>query len=238
MSEKVGRTARLAGGMPSLRLCALAFLLVVAVPPASAQDPPLVRLALVDLYGLTPEVAASAAAESAAVLDRLGARTEVRWKAPSDPDDPRDLRVVLMPGDPGRLLKRTVMGAVQRGAPTLTLWVFPRTVATVLGLPAEEAGSRTPEERAVFARAFARVVAHEVVHLTCPWREHDASGLMAAHMSQATLRGLSFEPEASLRRDFVLGAAIQTDRSLPVARGSALSTDAKSMARLRLRAHP
>jgi len=220
MSEKSVGTARRAGGMPSLRLCVLALLVAgTSVASAQDQDPPLVRLALVDLYGLTPDVAAASAAETAAVLDRLGARTEVRWKAPSDPDDPRDLRVVLMPGDPGRLLKRTVMGAVQRGAPTLTLWVFPRTVAAVLGLPTEAAGSRTPEERAVFVRAFGRVVAHEVVHLMCPWREHDASGLMAAHMSQATLRGVSFEVEASLRRDFVLGAAVQADRSLQLARG-------------------
>ena len=171
-----------------------------------------------DLFGLAPDVAAPAAAEAAAVLDRLGARTEVRWKAPSDPDDPRELLVVVMPGEPGRLLKRTVMGAVQRDAPTRTLWVFPRTIAAVLGLPAEATDSRTPEERAVFARAFGRVVAHEVVHLVCPWRGHDASGLMAAHMSQAMLRGEPFEPETSLRREFVLGAAVQADRSPPVAR--------------------
>ena len=67
----------------------------------------------------------------------------------------------------------------------------------------------------MFVRAFGRVVAHEVVHLTCPWRGHDAAGLMAAHMSQATLRGVPFEPEASLRRDFVLGAAA-TDGSSPL----------------------
>jgi hypothetical protein len=213
--------------MRSSRLCALASMLVVAVVPArlaraldvpAAPDPPLVRLALVDLYGLPPDGAARAAAEVAAVLDRLGARTEVRWREASGPDDPRDLVVVVMPGDPGRRLKRTVMGAVQRDAPTRVLWVFPMTIARVLGLSPEAGASRTPEERAVFERAFGRVVVHEVVHIVCPWRAHDASGLMAAHVSQATLRGVRFEPDASLRRDFVLGATARGDRSPLVAR--------------------
>jgi len=230
MTGKVCGTTRLAAGRHSLRLCALASVLVAAglpappahgspSPPGSATDRPLVRLALVDLYGLTPDVAAQAAAEAAAVLDGLGARTEVRWKAPSDPDDPRELLVTVMPGEPGRRLKRSVMGAVQRGAPTRTLWVFPRTIAAALDLSADAAGSGTPVERAALARAFGRVVAHEVVHLTCPWRGHDAAGLMAAHMSQAVLRGAPLGPEASLRRDFVLGTVAQADGYDVLARG-------------------
>jgi hypothetical protein len=212
--------------MRSSRQCSLAVVLSVAavvptrpahgldvLPPlASADDPPLVRLSLVDLYGLTGGVTGQAAAESAAVLARLGARTEVRHKAPSDAHDPRDLLVVVMPGDPGPLLERSVLGAVQRDAPTRALWVFPRTIAAALGLASDRA-AWTPEERAVFARALGRVVAHEVVHLTCPWRAHDRSGLMAARMSRATLRGAPFEPEASLRRDFVRGAGAQAGRS-------------------------
>jgi hypothetical protein len=131
--------------------------------------------------------------------------------------DPRDLLVIVMPGDPGPLLKRTVMGAVQRDAPTRALWVFPRTIAAALGLAADAPAAGTPAERAAFARALGRVVAHEVVHLMCPWREHDRSGLMAARMSRATLQGKPFHPAASLRRDFVLGAAAQADRSSRVA---------------------
>jgi hypothetical protein len=184
--------------------------------PSPSDDPPLVRLSLVDLYGLAADVGAPAAAEAAAVLEGLGARTEVRRKAPSDAHDARDLLVVVMPGDPGPLLQRNVLGAVQRDAPTRALWVFPRTIAAALGLSTNAAGWTAPD-RARFATALGRVVAHEIVHLTCPWREHDRSGLMAARMSRATLRGEALDLEDELRRDFVLGAVAQAGGSPRVA---------------------
>ena len=187
---------------------------VVAPRP---DDPPLVRLSLIDLYGLTPDVGAGASGEAAALLDRLGGRIEVRSKQPSDAHDPRDLLVVVMPGDPGPLLERTVLGSIQRDAPTRALWVFPRTIAAALGLVADPA-AWTAADRARFATALGRVVAHEVVHLTCPWRDHDRTGLMAARMSRATLRGDALDLEDELRRDFVLGAAAQADRPHLVAR--------------------
>lgn len=187
--------------------------------PPPADDPPVVRLSLVDLYGLPVDVSAPAAAEAAAVLEGLGARSEVRRKAPSDPHDPHDLLIVVMPGVPGPLLQRDVMGAVQRDAPTRTLWVFPRTIAAALGLAGDAAGWTAPD-RARIATALGRVAAHEIVHLTCPWRAHDRFGLMAARMSRATLRGDRLAPAASLRRDFVLGAAAQSGRSPLVARAA------------------
>ena len=225
--------------MRSSRRCSLAVVLSVAavVPtrlargldlsgeadygaPAAAPSPddaPLVRLSLIDLHGLTPDVGAGASGEAAAVLDRLGARIEVRSKRPAEAHDPRDLLVVVMPGDPGPLLARTVLGAIQRDAPTRALWVFPRTIAAALGL-ALDPSAWTAAERARFATALGRVVAHEVVHLTCPWRDHDRSGLMAARMSRATLRGEALDLDDELRRDFVLGAAAQANRSPLVAR--------------------
>lgn len=175
---------------------------------AAGEAAPLVRLSLVDLEGLPPDVAERMAAETAAVLGALGARVEVRRKQASDIHDPRDLLVVVMPGDPGPLLERGVLGAVQRDAPTRALWVFPRTVRKALG----RSGG------AALAQALGRVVAHEVVHLACPWREHDRRGLMAARMSRATLRGQALELPAELRRDFVLAVSAQADRPLRVAR--------------------
>ena len=220
--------------MRSSRRCSLAFVVTVAcvVPvrpargldvsgeadygapssPSSVGEVPLVRLSLVDLQGLGPGVSGGASAEAAAVLDRLGARVEVRSKRPGDAHDPRDLLVVVMPGHPGPLLQRSVMGAIQRDAPTRALWVFPRTIAAALGL-AGDAAAWTAVERARFATALGRVVAHEIVHLTCPWRDHDRSGLMAARMSRATLRGEALDLEDELRRDFVLGASAQAGRS-------------------------
>ena len=225
--------------MRSSRRCSLAVVLSVAAvlptrlargldlsgeadygaPAASPfpDDAPLVRLSLIDLYGLTTDVGAGASGEAAVLLDRLGARIEVRSKRPSEAHDPRDLLVVVMPGDPGPLLKRTVMGAIQRDAPTRALWVFPRTIAAALGL-ALDPSAWTAADRTRFATALGRVVAHEVVHLTCPWRDHDRSGLMAARMSRATLHGEALDLEDELRRDFVLGAAAQADRSPLVAR--------------------
>jgi hypothetical protein len=208
--------------MRSSRRCSLAYFVSVicAASTASAssvEDAPLVRLSLVDLDGLTPDVGAAACAEASAVLGRLGARVEVRSKRPSDPHDPRDLLVVVMRGDPGPLLARTVMGAVQRDAPTRALWVFPRTIAAALGLAADPA-VWPRADRARFATALGRVMAHEIVHLTCPWRDHDGSGLMAARMSRATLRGDRLDVDDALRRDFVLGASALEGRSRLAAR--------------------
>jgi hypothetical protein len=225
--------------MGSTRRCALVFVASVAcvfpartarafdvsgeadygapAPAPALDDAPLVRLSLIDLHGLAADVAAGASGEAAALLDRLGARIEVRSRQPSEAHDPRDLLVVVMPGDPGPLLARTVLGAIQRDAPTRALWVFPRTIAAALGLVPDMA-AWTAADRARFATALGRVVAHEVVHLTCPWRDHDRSGLMAARMSRATLGGEALDLEDELRRDFVLGAAAQADRSPLVAR--------------------
>lgn len=188
-----------------------------AVAAAPRDDAPLVRLSLIDLYGLSPDARAGASGEAAALLDRLGARIQVRSRRPSEAHDPRDVLVVVMPGDPGPLLERTVLGSIQRDAPTRALWVFPRTIAKAVGL-APDPGAWTAVERARFATALGRVVAHEVVHLTCPWRDHDPTGLMAARMSRATLRGEPLDLEEDLRRDFVLGAAAQADRALRLAR--------------------
>jgi hypothetical protein len=190
-----------------------------AAPAPAADDAPLVRLSLLDLHGLAPDVVGRAEAEAAQVLELLGGRIEVGHARPGDTHDPRSLLVVVMPGDPGPLLRRTVLGAVQRDSPTRVLWIFPRTIAAALGLTGDVAG-RTAGERGAFAVALGRVIAHEVVHLTCPWREHDRSGLMAARMTQALLRGAAVPVEAALRRDFVLGAAAQSDRWPRVARTS------------------
>jgi hypothetical protein len=188
-----------------------------AAAPAPAVDhAPLVRLSLLDLYGLAPDVVGRAEAEAAAVLGLLGGRAELGRARPGDTHDPRALLIVVMPGDPGPLLRRTVLGAVQRDSPTRVLWIFPRTIAAALGLTGDAAG-RPTGERAAFAIALGRVIAHEVVHLTCPWREHDRSGLMAARMTRALLRGAAVPVEAALRRDFVLGATAQSDRSPRVA---------------------
>lgn len=183
----------------------------------SADEAPLVRVSLTDLHGLAPDVSAGASAEAAVLLDRLGARLRIRPKRPGDAHDPRDLLVVVMPGDPGPLLDRGVLGSVQRDAPTRVLWVFPRTIAAALGL-APAAETWTKVDRARFATALGRVVAHEIVHLTCPWRDHDPSGLMAARMSRATLRGETLELGDELRRDFVLGASAQSARARQASR--------------------
>ncbi|MET0554305.1 MAG: hypothetical protein ABW221_14780 [Vicinamibacteria bacterium] len=180
--------------------------------PAAAAAPdeaPLVRLALIDLHGLLPDVGAGASAEAATLLDRLGARIQVQSKQPSEAHDPRDVLVVVMPGQPGPLLDRSVLGSIQRDAPTRALWVFPRTIAAAVGL-APDPAAWTPAGRARFATALGRVMAHEIVHLTCPWRDHDRTGLMAARMSRGTLRGEALLLADELRRDFVLGAAAQS----------------------------
>jgi hypothetical protein len=203
-----------------------AALAAAAVPTTSAMEPDeatVLQLAVVDLRELPRELLRAAWDQTAAVLDRLGARLRIRWAAPGDVQDGSALTVVLLPGRPGPRLKATVLGVVQPAGAPRVLWLFPEVVAGALGLPDAARAAWTPQEQAVLATALGRVTAHELVHLVCPWRAHDREGLMAERMSQAILRGGRLEIDDALRRDFERGAVQAAARSRVADAGSSPS---------------
>lgn len=192
-----------------------AALAASAAPRASAMVPakvaPPVQIAVVNLGELSPELLRAAWTQTAAVLDRLGSDLRVRSSAPGDLVGPGDITVILMPGRPGPQLRATVLGAVQPAGAPRVLWLFPEVVAGALGLP-DASSARSAEDEAALGVGLGRVTAHELVHLLCPWRPHDRTGLMAARMSAAILRGGPFEIDDALRRDFRLGAGFARSR--------------------------
>jgi hypothetical protein len=89
--------------------------------------------------------------------------------------------VILLPEDtvpnrPGP----PVMGLVRRDdSPSRAVWVFHDAVRRVLRQPRRARGDTAPSPwDGAFARAVARVVAHEVVHAVAPDEPHADTGLM------------------------------------------------------------
>jgi hypothetical protein len=178
----------------------------LADAPAALEASPVLQIAVVDLRELPREVLRAAWSQTAAVLERLGARLRERSAEPGDAQDAGDITVVLLPGRPAPHLKPTVLGVVQPAGAPRVLWLFPEVVAAALGLPAAPGSVWMPRDEALLAVGLGRVTAHELVHLLCPGRPHDRAGLMAERMSPSILRGGPFTVDDALRRDFQRGA--------------------------------
>jgi hypothetical protein len=166
----------------------VAALAAVATPAAAGEPRPKLGLVWVDPVRLAPGAYGVMKAESSCVLAGLGA--EVSWTQALDGAvlGPESMAVIAVPthhSADGET--RHVMGAA-RPHPSLppAVWVYPDEIAWALGLDPRAHSSWGPGERAVFGRALARVVSHEVVHaLGVPW--HAARGLMAARLARRAL---------------------------------------------------
>jgi hypothetical protein len=119
------------------------------------------------------------AEEVEAIFGGLGVR--VAWKVGGEYGDGPvpEIPVILLLRDP--LLRRKadrVMGLVRRDEePSRAVWIFGATIrATLAETP--EPGLADPVGSVAFARAIARVAAHEVVHALSPDEPHAKSGLM------------------------------------------------------------
>jgi hypothetical protein len=127
-------------------------------------------------------------AEARALFAPIG--IDLAW-APSDMELARDhVRVVLLALDRsgGRMGAHT-MACVQEGPNAQpAAWILVPRVRETLGLPPQ----RLPDEEPLLARALARVMAHELIHLIAPRVPHVRGGLM----------------NASLGRDFLLRPAL------------------------------
>jgi hypothetical protein len=182
---------------------------------------PRLTLAFVDCANLPPAMLAAVQAETVALVAAMGVHGEVRTLAPGSDLDPSAVTLIVMDGDASGRRMEGVMGAVQRQGVLPALWIYSANVAagSRLGWRGRDGWSARDQDE--FARAMARVAVHEVVHLVCPWRQHDRQGLMAAILDRRTLTGSRLPFTRELRRDFILGVDAPAGDAFSLARGGA-----------------
>jgi hypothetical protein len=183
------------------------------------------RLALsfVDCVELPADLLAAVRAETAAHIAALGVDAQIRTLPPGSDLDPVAVTIILVNAAPRTRLSRGVMGAVQRRGAIPALWIYAENVAAGTRLGWASRSRWTALERNTFATGMARVAVHEVVHLVCPWREHDDHGLMAGVLDRATLTGSKLPFTRELRRDFNRGVDALAGDASAWARGGPLS---------------
>jgi hypothetical protein len=182
---------------------------------------PRLTLAFVDCANLPAGMLAAVQAETLALVAAMGVDGDVRTIAPGADLDPSAVTLIVMDGESPARSMAGVMGAVQRQGALPALWIFSESVATGSRLGWRGRDRWSARDADAFARAMARVAVHEIVHLVCPWREHDRQGLMAAILDRGTLTGSRVPFTRELRRDFMLGVDARAGAAFSVARGDA-----------------
>lgn len=180
---------------------------------------PRLTLAFVDCASLPAGMLAAVQAETLALVAAMGVDGDVRTLRPGSDLDPGAVTLIVLDAvSPARSMDG-VMGAVQRQGAIRALWIYSGNVAAGSRLGWRARDRWSARDRDAFARAMARVAVHEVVHLVCPWREHDRQGLMAATMDRATLTGSRLPFTRELGRDVTLGVDALAGDAFQVARG-------------------
>lgn len=165
----------------------LGLQVVCAVPAALAQEERPRRLTLQwsDPEGQFRFERDLLEAEARALFAPLGIALE--WAADGTAVARDGVQVILLSRDRsgGRMGSRLTMACVQRQESRQpALWIVVPQVRAALGLPAEP----TLGEGPVLARALARVMSHELVHLIAPELPHAGRGLMSATLGRDFLR--------------------------------------------------
>lgn len=163
-----------------LSLCAVANLAHLA---GAAEAPRRLTIQWSDPEEQFPFAMDELVAEARSLFAPLG--IDLDW-APSGTSTTRDhVQVVLLAVDRsgGRMGTHT-MACVQKGPRAQAAWILVPRVRAALGLPAEH---RLPGEGPLLARALARVMAHELIHLIAPDLPHVPGGLMNASLGRDIL---------------------------------------------------
>lgn len=177
-------------------LLTLGALADVAVVACDAR--PRLRLVWVDVHRIADAARPAAFAEAAALLGTAGIRAA--WEQNDGRQrevQPGEVVVVLV-AEPPSPIGAEVMGAAQPSHGGMrVVWVYVGSVRQALGLPRSAPGMFRPIEAQRLGRALARVILHEVVHVTDPERPHALRGLMARRLDRSVLEngGLRVEPE-------------------------------------------
>jgi hypothetical protein len=168
---------------------AFAFLLLFSAAPMAPASPTL-TLVWNDSYGLFPSNAVwMLGREVEQLFEDHGMAVRLQAAKPKENlrsiPDPR-INVVVMPSDGSRWgLQGDAMAAtigVKGGAHNI--FVFYPRVLLGLGRSGKELSPRDVSE---LARAMARVVGHEVIHVLAPELGHTGSGLMSAELKRRDL---------------------------------------------------
>lgn len=165
-----------------LQLCAAA---ATAAPAVADDATRWLTIQWSDPEGLFPFPMADLAAEARAVFAPLG--IGLRWASAEATRVARDqVQVILLARDRsnGRMGERT-LACVQAGPRSqAAAWILVPQVRASLGLPAD----RVPGEGPILARALARVIAHELIHVVAPGLPHASKGLMKPTLGRDFLR--------------------------------------------------
>ncbi len=144
----------------------------------------------------------------------------VRFTQKVSLEEENPIRVVLVRSEPVEWeLPPNTMGAVlSQSGPQTQVYVFFSSVARVLGYRPEVLRKRWPtsrEERDL-NRAFARVIAHEVMHAVLPARTHAEEGLTRWKLDRSSLLASRIEIESFLAEELRSALLRQlTARSTP-----------------------
>jgi len=145
----------------------------------------------------------------------------VAWRpAPSEYRlAPHEILVVLLDSEPPGSLGSGVMGSTTRGLVPKTLWVMLPNVKRTLWRDLASSPSFLPGfSRAQLARAVARVVAHEVLHVVAPAVPHASRGLMRSHLGRAELIRKELRVDSASQR--ALWEALDADQARADDRGA------------------
>jgi len=144
----------------------------------------------------------------------------VRFTKGVPPEEERRIQVVLVRSEPVEWgLPPNTMGAVlSQSGPQTQVYVFFSSVARVLGYRPEVLRKRwpTPREERDLNRAFARVIAHEVMHAVLPSRPHAEGGLTGWTLDRSSLLASRIEIDSVLAEELRFALLRQlTVRSTP-----------------------
>jgi hypothetical protein len=177
--------------MAIMATAAVAFL-AGAAGTVEPESPARVTAVWTDMAGC----AADRLAMEASVGDALAPlRVTVVWKrgGPFEAVGPGAVRVVVIRSRKSALDPAT-MGSSNPGSASPTIWVQYDNVLRTLGV-ADTRG----RERVALGIAVGRVIAHELVHLLAPGRDHDRTGLFAPRLDARAL----LSPATRLSSGFV-----------------------------------
>jgi nucleotide-binding universal stress UspA family protein len=157
-------------------------------PPLALTSGP--RLEWSDPAGLVPLKMLDLLTEELTAMARaMGVDMGLAATGAADETGPHRYRVSVMQTPKAHWrLRQDVMAAAPRAAGHQgTIYIFLEQVRRVLGHLANHDSSETAREHAELARALARILAHEVVHVVAPDHPHATSGLMVARLRRGPL---------------------------------------------------
>ena len=153
-------------------------------------DAPTLHLLWNDAHGLYPALAFDAMRrEVEDIFARNGLSVRVHQakagQSLADYPEPRVNAILARAeAESWNLGRNAIAAAIGEPGKSYSILVFHPVLLRTLGLPRK---IRTPAQQADLARAMARVLAHELVHVVAPERGHSVSGLMARQLTRRVL---------------------------------------------------